>query len=474
LARRAAGLPLAGDCTYDRARAAHRAPSASVAPAAPSGAASADLAPTAAPALQANPRVGDLVRVNASTLSACDTTPAGFRTGRVAAVTDRLVILADTANPRDGFTDAEYRQFALAFDTLAHPVAVANFGDPSDVDKNARAVAFFSRAVNEETPRGADYVVGGFFWERDLFPNNVRTRDNCPGSNYAEFFYMLVPDPRGTINGNVRSKAYVDEVTVGTLAHEYQHLINAARRLYVTKADAFEEVWLGEGLSHIAEELVFFRAAGLAPRARLTASSLAASPAVDRAFTLYGSDNLRRVLTYLRDPENRSPYGLDDDLETRGATWQFLRYADDRLSASGGVNGAPLWKKFVDANLVGRRNLQAALGGSTPLDDWFQDWAVANFADAQAPALAGLGSRFSFASWSFRSVLGSYEDTVNRPYALATRTLANDAPTTLRLNGGSAAYLRYAVQAGRQATVRTRTTGTVTGGNLRLAVVRAR
>jgi hypothetical protein len=413
------------------------------------------------------------VRVNASTASACDTTSSGFRTGRVAAVTDRLVVLADTANPRDGFTDAEYRQFALAFDTLAHPVVVANFGEPSDVDRNQRAVAFFTRAVNEETPRGADYVVGGFFWERDLFPNNVRTRDNCAGSNYAELFYMLAPDPRGTVNGNVRTKPYVAEVTVGTLAHEYQHLVNAARRLYVTDADDFEEVWLGEGLSHIAEELVFYRAAGLAPRQRLTATSVFGQPAVDAAFTLYGSDNLRRLLTYLRDPESRSPFGLDDDLETRGATWQFLRYAADRLAA-GGSSDAALWKRLVDSKQVGRRNLQAALGAGAPLDDWFQDWAVANFADVQNPGLAALAPRFTFPSWSFRSVLQSYEDTAGRPYALATRTLANDVATTLRLNGGSAAYLRYALPAGRQATLRTRTTGTVTGGNVRLAVVRTR
>jgi hypothetical protein len=77
-------------------------------------------------------------------------------------------------------------------------------------------------------------------------------------------------------------------------------------------------------------------------------------------------------------------------------------------------------------------------------------------------------------SWSFRSVLASYEDTAGRPYALSTRTLSNGVATTLRLNGGSAAYLRYALPAGRQATLRTRTTGTVTGGNVRLAVVRTR
>lgn len=434
--------------------------------------------PAAAPVLaiaQGVPRVGDLLRVNARTTSACDTISSDFRVGRVAAVTDRLVIVADTANPRNGFTDAEYRQFALTFDTLAYPVNVANFGEPSDIDRNQRAVAFFTRAVNEETPRGADYVIGGFFWERDLFPNNVpKSQGGCAGSNAAELFYMLVPDPTGAINGNVRSKTYVSEVTVGTLAHEFQHLINAARRIYVTDADDFEDVWLNEGLSHVAEELVFYRAAGFAPRARLTSSSLRTTGTVFDAFNLYGNDNLRRVLTYLRDTETRSPFGEDDDLETRGATWQFLRYAADRLSAGSGGGDATLWKKLVDSKSIGRRNLQASLGTAVPLDDWFRDWSVANFVDAQAPALAGLDARFTHPSWSYRSVLTSYNDTQGRPYALATRALLNDAAQSVRLNGGSAAYLRFAVPAGRQATLRTRLDAAPRAGNLRLTVVRTR
>jgi hypothetical protein len=446
---------------------------ASQAPAA-GNVAAADL-PTASQVLQAVPRVGDLLRLNARTTSACDTTQAGqFRVGRIAAVTDRMVIVSDTANPRNGFTDAEYRQFALAFDTLAYPVDVANFGEPSDVDRNQRVIAFFTRAVNEETPRNADYVIGGFFWERDLFPNNVPVaQGGCAGSNAAELFYMLVPDPTGAINGNVRSKSYVSEVTVGTLAHEFQHLINAARRIYVTDADDYEDVWLNEGLSHIAEELVFYRATGSAPRARLTAQSVRATGTVFDMFNLYGNDNLRRVLTYLRDTETRSPFGNDDDLETRGATWQFLRYAADRLAATSSASESALWKKLVDNKTYGRRNLQQVIGTSVPLDDWFRDWTVANYVDAQAPALTGLESRFTQPSWSFRSVLSSYSDTQGRPYALGTRTLTNDAPQSLRLNGGSAAYLRFAVPAGRQATLRTRA-DTPRAGSVRLTVARIR
>ena len=57
--------------------------------------------------------------------------------------------------------------------------------------------------MNELTPRNAAYYVGGFFYERDLFPNDVAVEQGgCAASNDAEMFYMLVPDPNGTVNGN--------------------------------------------------------------------------------------------------------------------------------------------------------------------------------------------------------------------------------------------------------------------------------
>src|SRR5204863_8605906 len=97
------------------------------------------------------------------------------------------------------------------------------------------------------------------------------------GSNFAEMFYLIVPDPSGTINGNVRTKAEVTQSSISVLAHEYQHLINAARRLYINDAEDFEEVWLNEGLSHIAEELLFYRTAGLQPRSNIDATTITAS-----------------------------------------------------------------------------------------------------------------------------------------------------------------------------------------------------
>ena len=87
------------------------------------------------------------------------------------------------------------------------------------------------------------------------------------------------------VNGNVRSMADVRQSTGGVRGHEFQHLISASRRLYVNDASEFEETWLNEGLSHIAEELLFYSASGLAPRQNITLAQLtnSSTPQVNNA-----------------------------------------------------------------------------------------------------------------------------------------------------------------------------------------------
>src|SRR6185503_19800885 len=218
----------------------------------------------------ANAAVGDLVSLNVNADEYCANPK--LRTGRVAAVSAHAFVVADTSNPPDGFTDADYRDFAATFDTLINIVDVEAFGAPSDVDANNRVVIFFTRGVNELTPRGSNSFILGFYFSRDLLPKTGT--DACAGSNAAEMFYLLVPDPGGLLS-DARSKALVRAVTNGTVAHEYQHLINASRRLYVNHtADLNEETWLNEGLSHVAEELVFYRSARLGPGRNLGAELL--------------------------------------------------------------------------------------------------------------------------------------------------------------------------------------------------------
>ena len=291
-----------------------------------------------------NPRgpmaLGDVISLNVNADSACSR-PV-YHGARVVAVGTHAVILSDTLNPVGGFTTADFQRYAARFDTLVYPLDVANFGEPTDIDRNGHIAILFTRAVNELTPPRATSYVGGFAFSRDLFPTTKTARAQaCAASNEGEYFYMLAPDPYGTINSNARSTGFVDSATTAVLAHEFQHIINASRRLYVNNTLAFEEKWLDEGLAHEAEELLFYRESGLAPRANLDLAAVRATAAQRITYNSDMSGNGSRYKSYLVAPASNSPYALTDSLPTRGAAWSFLRYAVDRVNATDGFAAGP-------------------------------------------------------------------------------------------------------------------------------------
>jgi hypothetical protein len=418
--------------------------------------------------LAVDPVVGDQVTYNTAR-AACEN--ATMRTGTVKVVATRAVIVADNANPSGGFTDAEYAEIAAEFDNFVHPLMVATFGAPVDIDANTgRSIIFYTRAVNELTPAGSQSVVGGFFHPRDLFPkvgpDPNSTEDDCPTSNEAEMFYMLVPDPNGEVNTNVRTKESVRRSTVGVLGHEYQHLINASRRIYVNNATSFEDVWLNEGLSHIAEELMFYSASGLGPRQNIMLTTLRSSQTILNAVNAYQVSNLGRLIEYVEDPEARAPYANDDELATRGATWELLRYAADRNSKP----QPQIWMELANSRGAGISNFTAVFGGEfLPL---VRDWAIAQYMDdavSQAPAV------HQYPSWHFRSLLPTLINNQNPPpYPLKTRSLTVGTPLTFSLNGGSAAYIRFGVAGGATGRITPTSTGAALPATVSVTVARTR
>ena len=280
--------------------------------------------------LPASLKVGDLVRVNVNAVDGC--TNGKYRIARVEAIGDKSMILADTLNPKGGFTATDFQRYAAKFDTLVYPLDEGAFGAPTDIDNNGRVGIIFTGAVNELTPAGSTSYVGGFTFSRDLFPKLASARAQaCATSNQGEYFYSLAPDPLGTINTNRRTAGFVDSVTVPVLAHELQHLINASRKLYVNiTADAFEVTWLDEGLAHVAEELLFYRESGTAPRTNLDVAAIRARSTIVSAFNAAMLGNAGRYRSYLNNPVAASPYASNDSLSTRGAAWSWLRYLTDQ------------------------------------------------------------------------------------------------------------------------------------------------
>jgi len=377
--------------------------------------------------------------------SACDSLVPSV--ARVVAVSSRAIVLADTTNPTGGFSAADYQRFAARFDTLVYPVDVTNFGAPADIDQNQHIVLLFTKAVNELTPRNSSSYVGGFFYSRDLFPvTDTQQFQGCKGSNVGELFYLLAPDPAGVVNGNIRRTGFVDSVTTSVLAHEFQHLINASRRLFVnTSAEDFEVTWLNEGLSHVAEELLFYHEANLGPRQNIDVTKLRSTPAIRNAFNNDMSSNVSRYQLYLAAPSENSPIRNDDSLETRGATWNFLRYAADRKAGSSGSDAAT-WQALVNSTTTGVANLRGVFGAD--LAGMLRDWAVSHYADDLNSTVSPTQTQ---PSWNFHNIfpaLGSGNNT----YPLQVRSLQGSAASGT-LIGGGAAYYRFSIPANTTATI---------------------
>jgi hypothetical protein len=417
--------------------------------------------PAAAPTV---PAVGDILKLNVNASTFCDN--PDIRTGRVAAVTDKAIVVADTNNPVGGFTDAEYKSIGVTFDTLVDPVDRAAFGAVTDIDNNGHVIMFFTRAVNELTSSGSSSVVLGFFYQRDLFPKTAAPGP-CAGSNVAEMFYLLVPDSTGLVNNNKRTKSQIITFTNGTVAHEYQHLINASRRMYVNGAGTnFEEKWLDEGLAHVAEELNFWTASGRSPRTNIDAS-LFSDPKGLAAYSTFQVNNFRRYQTYLAKTETQAPVGVDsndDDLQTRGAVWSLLRFAADHLPLN---SENTFWFNLVNSKTSGIANLTNAPG--TAPNSLMRDWAISVFMDDHA---AGVDPRFQQPSWNLRSLFTN--NGTGTPFQLVTRTLSDGVASTVQMAGGGVSFLRFSVPGGQDALLTVTSSGQLLPTTVQLAMVRVR
>ena len=209
----------------------------------------------------------------------------------------------------------------------------------------------------------------------------------------------------------------------------------------------FEEVWLNEGLSHVAEELLYYRVGGFAPRQNITAAKLRQSQATVDAFNKFQGDNSGRFETFLAIPSKTSVYGNNDSLETRGATWNLLRYLADHRGSSDGDT----WSQLVNTSRTGQDNLSHVFGATYMTQ--IRDWATSVFADD----IAGVtDARFLEPSWNMRDIFPQLVNSNGTPlgkYPLAVVPLSDAATANLSIYSGGAAYLRFSVPANGQASL---------------------
>jgi hypothetical protein len=373
-----------------------------------------------------------MVSLNTNTNDACASPQP--RSSTVVAVGTRSIVVADPTNPAGGFTNSDYQAIAAQFDTLIDPLVTSTFGTPSDIDHNGKVILFFTTAVNKLTPANSNFYIGGFFFARDLFPTtSTATLQGCPGSNQGEMFYLMVPDPSGTL-GNTYSKSFVQGIVPALLAHEYQHLVNASRRLNVnTTASDHEDTWLDEGLSHSSEELLFYHQTGLAPRSNLGPSTIRGNSAYVQAFNSDVAGNFGSLIDFLQSPSANSPYADNDSLSTRGAMWSFLRYAVDRH----GSTDNNTWFELTNSVTTGRGTLTSVFGSDVP--GMFRDWGISLVGDD----VPGSDANYQQKSWQYHSLIAALQN--NGTYPLKLTALTSGVSSSVTLVPGGASYYPFGV-----------------------------
>jgi hypothetical protein len=310
-------------------------------------------------------------------------------TAVVRTVSAWAVVVEDTAalQAADPFTQAEFDEIGQVFDDLIYAVDTTYFGSPGDIDVNGdRIVLLYSSGVNNLSDSYNQGFIAGFFCSADL---------GFAGGNNAEMFYLLVPDPDGVFTadgGDGIGKGFVRTTTDNTVAHEFQHLINAWRRINAGVGPM--DVWLNEGLSHLAEEVVGHADVGNTPGTGLGQPEILGDQ--DKFNTWYRNDFIN-LATYLAIPDGmvglvttEDPLG-SETFRMRGSAWSFLRYLLDRFETAG-TEAARARSLVVNSASDARDAVAAEFGTSFDVlaADWNAMFAVVDRSDLGGVPRAGL------------------------------------------------------------------------------------
>ena len=392
--------------------------------------------------------VGDTINYRVPNVQVSDLCNNYFPIRGVVKAVGKKAQIALDVNAAATFTTSDYTAIAAEFDDLIFKTDTAWFGAPTDINKDGRITILYTPEVNKFTRRGSTSYIGGFFWGGDLFTKEDYARTSpptqCPQTNEQEVFYLLTADPTGAF-GDPRSTALVRQATRGTIAHEFQHMINQGIRQFNQSADPFEVDWMNEGLSHFAEEAVGRAARGFGDFQSLTSADVRAN---SEDFAAYFQQNLSRWAGFLARPDTTSPTSASTatELPSRGAAYALLRYAADQYSPN---NARQFFRRLVAGPSTSVTNLVQRAGA--PFDQIISGWLIANYTDNLN--IPNLDSRYSYTSWNMRDAIGGvYPLRVNTPgatpatfnnvvsgsgaYFLAQRAAGAPAATFRMLNPG--------------------------------------
>lgn len=310
-------------------------------------------------------------------------------TGALRWLGDHVAIYVDTVTAAQ-YTDGELAQLGRLFDRELYSTVTTTFGPEPDIDKNGHVIVFMTPHVNALVP-GTQCVprryVTGFFSGRDLIAS-------AANSNAGELFYALVPDIAGRFSCP-NTKAEVMRLVTGTFIHEMQHMISYFHHVVARHGEP-EDLWLNEGLSHIAEETAsrLFEARFPPPSGRSVEGQLFPDSA-----QAYITPQLQNAYVYLNSTANNSVTTFEEtgSMEERGAAWLFLRWLADH-------KGETIFSRLVQTPRHGIANVEAVANES--FGALFGDFSIALWADS----LVGVSrervpARYRFLSRNLRQLM---------------------------------------------------------------------
>jgi hypothetical protein len=328
------------------------------------------------------PALGEKRAFQVCATSACTTFVGTIATAL--SIGQRVAIFVDDSAPSGGYTTPQLDDVKDLFDQFLYPIDTTAFGRESDIDGNGVVVVLLTQHVNALSPdcNNTGRVILGYFFGADLVPRSASN----PGSNEAEVFYGLVPDPNNT-QCDI-TQAFARSHLPATFIHEFQHMISYNQHVLIRGGSA-EETWLNEGLSHFAEEL----GGRQVPDVECPNSS--------SCFDEFIRGDLENAFEYLTSPEDFfliEPGNSTGNLQERGANWLMVRWLADHFAADT-ILGTDLTHRLDATAQTGGANVEAQTGED--FSKLVGEWQLANYLD-DLPGFAEPTGRLRYRSWNFR------------------------------------------------------------------------
>lgn len=325
--------------------------------------------------------------------------------GVVMAEGQRGIFVADTTNPDNGFTSADYQNFSDQLDDDIAGRLVDYFGVPPEL-QDERVIVLVSGSVNQHSS------ALGFVFSGDLFPRETPDDSpSCASSDEAAIYYARAPDPTNELGGGVYETEDARSQTPFIMAHEITHIIQHGVRL--NAGQEFMSPVLAEAQATLAEEVVGHEVTGNGPGNDYGFDVAFGS---DADGVEWYSNAFVDLAGYFGAGESGST--VDDAPEGcgwwrgdaspcfarslwYGVGWSFLRWASDHHD---GGDGSAFNQNLILAEPAGVgeppvQPVAEVLG--VPLEELMGQWAASLYADGR---VSGGDPELDFPSWDLRDI----------------------------------------------------------------------